>query len=134
MASTFSEMERGAGTMPIRSKSDGLNDLGDAPTGEESPDRALVTGLVVIRDSKVRNYILKRAGGSCEYCGNLGFKMKNGRHYIEAHHVIVLSKQGKDTVENVIALCPNHHREAHFGAEAEALEKDFMRCIQKRKW
>jgi 5-methylcytosine-specific restriction protein A len=34
-----------------------------------------------------------------------------------------LANQGPDTLENVIALCPNHHREAHFGIDRVHLEK-----------
>lgn len=48
------------------------------------------------------------------------------RYYIEAHHIIALSQQGEDTPQNVIALCPEHHREAHYGAEAEKLEQEFL--------
>ena len=40
---------------------------------------------------------------------------KSGSIYLESHHIHPLSEGGADTIENVIALCPNHHREAHFG-------------------
>lgn len=59
--------------------------------------------------------------------------MSNGKHYLEAHHVIALCDQGKDTEENVIALCPEHHRQAHYGTNAEALEKKFIECIGNRQ-
>jgi 5-methylcytosine-specific restriction protein A len=32
---------------------------------------------------------------------------------------------------NVIGLCPGHHREAHYGANAERLEKEFLRILAK---
>ncbi|MEY0334745.1 HNH endonuclease [Providencia rettgeri] len=32
------------------------------------------------------------------------------------HHVEWLANGGEDSVENAIALCPNCHREAHYGA------------------
>jgi 5-methylcytosine-specific restriction protein A len=118
---------------PSNSANDGLRDLESAPLGNESPDRAVVSSLVVVRDPKVRAYVLKGAAGCCEYCGKLGFLMSNGKRYLEAHHIIALGDQGKDTVENVIALCPEHHREAHYGKDAEALEMKFIKCIKKRQ-
>lgn len=110
---------------------DGLIDL-DIPVGNDMPDRAANSSFTVIRDSDVRRYVIKKAEGKCEYCKQEGFLMKNGQRYLEAHHIIGLAHQGKDSVENVIALCPEHHREAHYGAEAESLEKHLMRCVQER--
>lgn len=115
-----------------RDETDGLNDL-DAPAGNDTPDRAWRSSLTVIRDQRVRNHVIREADGRCEYCGQEGFLMPGGRRYLEAHHIIALAHQGKDTPENVIALCPGHHREAHYGAEAEALEREFLLCIQNRK-
>ncbi|MBI2813075.1 MAG: HNH endonuclease [Opitutae bacterium] len=109
---------------------DGLVDLTQAPTGNVTPDRALSIGTRVIRDPKVRAFVLRRAGGKCEYCGELGFKTASQTHYVEAHHIISLADAGKDTLDNVIALCPKHHREAHFGAEAERLEQEFVERIK----
>lgn len=69
------------------------------------------------RDSKIRTFVIDRAEGRCEYCGEQGFLMSDGKsRYLEAHHIISLADDGEDAVENVIALCPKHHREAHFGA------------------
>ena len=121
------------------SSNDGLQDLEASPLGNEFPDRAFASSWIVIRDAKVRAFVLLKAEGHCEYCRSigcksLGFLMSNGKHYLEAHHVIALSDQGKDTIENVIALCPEHHRQAHFGVEAESLESAFIECIQKRHW
>ena len=33
-------------------------------------------------------------------------------------------------MSNVIALCANHHREAHYGENAEALEMDFINVLR----
>lgn len=73
------------------------------------------------RDPRIRQFALERAGGRCEYCGTNGFKMPDGSLYLETHHVIPLSEGGPDSASNVVALCPNHHREAHFGATAKAI-------------
>jgi predicted restriction endonuclease len=37
-----------------------------------------------------------------------------------------------DTVDNVIALCPNHHREAHFGTVADSLRDEMLRVVEKQ--
>lgn len=108
-------------------KNSAIDDLpGADPVGVESPDRALRSSYAFKRDSKVRFAVIKRAHGKCEYCGKSGFLMSSGDRYIEAHHVIALAKQGPDTLRNVIALCPEHHREAHYGAKAVDLEKKFL--------
>lgn len=68
-----------------------------------------------IRRPDVRRYVLLRANGKCEYCGEEGFTMANGQVYLETHHIVPLHEKGPDSVSNVVALCPNHHREAHHG-------------------
>lgn len=111
----------------------GLADLGIPPEGTDVPDRALSVGYTVVRDNKVREYAIQRANGSCEYCGKEGFLMSNGRRYLEAHHIIALANQGKDTVDNVIALCPEHHRQAHYGVDAESLEEQFIEIVRNKQ-
>jgi 5-methylcytosine-specific restriction protein A len=112
----------------------GLMDLGHPPDGNDAPDRALSVGYTVVRDDKVRAYVIQRAESCCEYCGHKGFLMPNDRHYLEAHHIIALANQGRDTVDNVIALCPAHHREAHYGTEAESLEVQFIEIVRKKQY
>jgi predicted HNH restriction endonuclease len=46
-------------------------------------------------------------------CG-FTFKKKNGRFYSEAHHLIPLSEGGTQEENNIIILCPNHHRMMHY--------------------
>lgn len=42
-------------------------------------------------------------------------RRRDGKPYLEVHHRVLLSEGGEDTVENAVALCPNCHRETHFG-------------------
>lgn len=71
------------------------------------------------RNSDVVASVLERASGKCENetCRkDAPFKRaSDNSEYLEVHHKIQLSKGGKDTVENAIALCPNCHREMHYG-------------------
>lgn len=86
-------------------------------------------GLVYVRDPRVRNAALLRAAGRCEYCDAPGFVRADGAIYLETHHIIPLHARGPDTVANVICLCPNHHREAHSGADAALLRDAFLKQL-----
>jgi hypothetical protein len=46
----------------------------------------------------------------CQLCGWEGFKTKSGGRYIEIHHLIPLSEQGTNEIDNLIVVCPNHHK------------------------
>lgn len=69
------------------------------------------------RDPDVVAEALYRAEGFCENCKEKApfIKRSNGEPYLEVHHIIPLSQGGLDSLENVISLCPNCHREIHFG-------------------
>lgn len=58
----------------------------------------------------------------CQMCEALGlaspaFTKKNGTAYSEAHHVQPVSElsEGSLGCDNIMVLCPNHHRQAHYG-------------------
>jgi 5-methylcytosine-specific restriction protein A len=105
----------------LEANSNAINDI-----GTDSPDRAKSVKWVYARDPKIRATVMRRANGKCELCGELGFKQPDGKHYLECHHIIALANEGSDRLTNVIALCPNHHREAHFGKRSEELEKEMI--------
>ncbi len=50
----------------------------------------------------------------CQICNSFILK-KNGEYYIEAAHIIPKNKKGKETLGNIILLCPNHHKEFDLG-------------------
>ena len=53
-------------------------------------------------------------GFSCQICG-MSIVKKDGTKYIEAAHIKAKSKGGKETLSNIILLCPNHHKEFDLG-------------------
>ena len=108
-----------------------IDDLSVPPEGNQFPDRANIVVQVIKRDNRVRAHAIKRAKGKCEYCNVQGFATTNGGFYLEAHHIIALCDAGKDTVDNVIALCPHHHRQAHYGKDAVSLESKFIKILEK---
>lgn len=81
----------------------------------DSPERREIQGSAYVRSALVRAEVLTRAAGVCEACGEPGFRMANGAVYLETHHVVPLSQLGPDVAWNVVAVCANDHRVAHFG-------------------
>lgn len=72
---------------------------------------------IFLRDAGVVDAAKQRAAGRCEYCQTEApFLTGAGTPYLEVHHVVPLSQDGEDRLDNVLALCPNCHRKAHFGA------------------
>ncbi|MFY8350807.1 HNH endonuclease [Pseudoalteromonas sp. SSM20] len=60
---------------------------------------------------------LHRADGKCDKCGRSApfDRRSDGTPYLEVHHLVHLSEGGSDSLDNTLALCPNCHREFHFG-------------------
>ena len=81
------------------------------------PKRIKVTTYVFLRNPDIVAESLIRANGRCEKCCNPApfFKKSDGQPYLEVHHKIPLALDGKDSIENTIAICPNCHRETHYG-------------------
>lgn len=93
---------------------DRFTDQFDVQPNEGFPEQRDANGKVYVRSLEVRKAVLRRASGKCEFCDVPGFVKYDGRIFLETHHVVPLSEKGMDLVTNVIALCPNHHREAHY--------------------
>lgn len=73
-----------------------------------------VSSNVFIRDAFVAEYVKRRADGICQLCGQKApFSNKEGKPYLECHHIEWISDGGSDTIENTVALCPNCHRKMH---------------------
>ncbi len=85
------------------------------------------------RNASVRRNILKRADGYCEWCGEKGFITDSGAIYLESHHIVPLSEGGLDAESNVIALCPNHHKKAHYAKGAFQKREELLQKINKSK-
>jgi 5-methylcytosine-specific restriction protein A len=121
---------KGPASEYISKRQSALDDLDDVPEGALVPERLRMEGFAYKRNRMVRDHVLRRSKGRCEYCGEEGFLMTNGDRYIEAHHIIGLGDNGPDTVANVIGLCPKHHREAHFGERAIGLNNAFKEIVE----
>lgn len=86
--------------------------------------------LVINRIKRVKSIVdalKEKYHYKCQICG-FNFKMKNGNEYCEAHHLVPLSTGGSQMPENVIIICPNHHRMLHYAQEVKYCynEKDLV--------
>lgn len=95
-------------------------------------ERRMTEGTSFVRSPSVRLWVLERAKGRCELCDGLGFQTSDGRVYLETHHVRPLSDGGSDSVDNVVALCPNDHRRAHHAENRKQLGEQLFEILRGR--
>ena len=86
-------------------------------SAESIPEKIQIISTGFRRNADVIVAVLRRANGVCERCEKPApfIRRKDDSPYLEVHHWELLSEGGEDTVENAAALCPNCHREVHFG-------------------
>ncbi len=79
---------------------------------------------------KRSNYLMalikKLRGYKCQICQETILK-ENGEYYIEACHIIAKSDGGKDTLSNILILCPNHHKLFDYGKRS-IIKHDSKEC------
>lgn len=103
--------------------------------GKENGENSRVSrrsGRAYKRDRKVRDAVLSMAQGRCECCGEMGFETADGSRYLETHHIIEVSSRGPDSLENLVAVCANCHRKAHYSKSRLAIERAMISAIRKR--
>lgn len=86
-------------------------------SSNKRPERIQTTTHTFRRNPDVIVEVLLRADGVCERCKQQApfSRSRDGTPYLEVHHIKRLADGGDDSVENAQALCPNCHRELHFG-------------------
>ncbi|SMB99109.1 HNH endonuclease [Hymenobacter roseosalivarius DSM 11622] len=67
------------------------------------------------RENRAVALIKLLRGAKCQMCGT-GILKQDDSYYIEAAHITPKYMGGKETLENIIILCPNHHKEFDLGA------------------
>lgn len=63
--------------------------------------------ILIAKIKKDRNF-------ECQIC-NTKILKSNGSYYIEAAHIKAKKDKGNERKENILILCPNHHKEFDFG-------------------
>ncbi|WP_190240985.1 HNH endonuclease [Nostoc sp. 'Peltigera membranacea cyanobiont' 210A] len=83
------------------------------------------------RDQEIILEIKNKYNNCCQFenCG-FTFAKTNGGFYSEAHHLILLSQEGSQDENNVVILCPNHHRMLHY-AQVEIKDKENNKRLVK---
>lgn len=109
------------------------NDL-PQPPGNQTPKTSTTSVTQYQRDVQVKAWILKNAEGICECCDQEApFSGPDGRPYLEVHHVRKLAEKGADSTENAVAVCPNCHRELHYGQYSKSLVEKLYEKISRLK-
>jgi len=94
------------------SKADILNELKNLE--ETDPEVIYFKGKAFKRDNKTVAQIKVLRDFKCEFCGT-SIKKKDGSKYVEAAHIRAKHLKGRETLDNIILLCPNHHTEFDLG-------------------
>jgi HNH endonuclease len=80
----------------------------------------------------VRRYVLARAKGKCEACGDSSpFITADRQPYLEAHHLTRLADGGPDHPAHVIAVCANCHRKAHFSIDRASFNTGLKKKVSR---
>ena len=104
------------------------------PKGNQTPLATTSSVTQFQRDTQVKAWILKQAEGICECCNQAApFNGPDGRPYLEVHHVRKLAEKGADSTENAVAVCPNCHRELHYGQNSKSLVETLYDSIPRLK-
>ena len=106
---------------------------------KDRSERPVSSRIIMItkkhRDPFVSEWAKRRANGVCLLCGeDAPFVDKKGRPFLETHHLHWLSEGGKDSISNIVALCPNCHRKMHEleGTMVEAESRQFLvECVEE---
>lgn len=107
----------------------------DLPSGNIKPSQGKITVSKYNRDPKVVAWILKEVNGNCECCNqNAPFFKDDNEPFLEVHHLRRLADNGSDTITNAVALCPNCHRELHYGKnKSELVDRIYSNISRLRK-
>ena len=79
------------------------------------------------RDSSLAKNAIVRSDFKCDLDkSHVSFIAKNGKQYMEAHHLIPFSSQDDfknslDVDANIVCLCPNCHKMLHYGKTVDGL-------------
>lgn len=102
------------------------------PKGKKNPQSVLSSVTQFFRDPDIAAWVLAQAEGRCECCdAPAPFFRDNGSPFLEVHHVQRLADGGEDTINNTVALCPNCHRELHYGLEKKNLANKLIKKVDR---
>jgi 5-methylcytosine-specific restriction protein A len=65
-----------------------------------------------VRNRSLVGILQEMYNGRCQLCG-FDPRLLYGVTACNAHHIVYLSRGGRDELENLLLVCPNHHRVIH---------------------
>ena len=102
------------------------------PDGNRSPRKQNKETTTYDRDPKVVAWVLNTSKGVCEVCqSNAPFTKSDGQYYLEVHHLRRLADGGTDRTTNAVAVCPNCHRELHYGNNKASILENLYRNVDR---
>jgi 5-methylcytosine-specific restriction enzyme A len=97
-------------------------------------DQIVAKRNIYERSNKIRSYVLARANGYCDACSRPApFVSIGGIPYLEPHHIRRLGDGAPDDPRYMAAVCPNCHREIHYGANGREINERLQVEISSRE-
>jgi predicted restriction endonuclease len=78
------------------------------------PEEVKINSKSFKRDNNTIALIKILRDFKCQICSTT-IKKKDGTFYVEAAHIEPKHRKGRETPDNILLLCPNHHKEFDFG-------------------
>ena len=90
------------------------------------PSKKEVVHEIWQRNSAEVAWLKKKYSHRCQICGSVPFNGDLGNDICEAHHIVWLSRDGTDTRDNMILLCPNHHAAMHTNDPPPTFDREML--------
>ncbi|HEV2481907.1 MAG TPA: HNH endonuclease [Puia sp.] len=90
---------------------------------DKTEEFVAVSGLRLKRKNWIIVLIKELRDHKCQLCG-AQIRTKTGRYYVEAAHIDPKAKGGAETLDNILLLCPNHHKEFDLGEVEMGVRED----------
>lgn len=91
---------------------DNFNEIPDLE--DENAQTKTVQNTTYTRNNILIAKIKKERNFECQIC-KIKIQKRNGNFYIEAAHIKAKKDKGNEKKENILILCPNHHKEFDYG-------------------
>lgn len=117
--------------LTTKSREEVLNELKSLKVTD--PEIVIINHIAYKRDNRTIAQIKFLREYKCQIC-NTRILKRDGSYYVEAAHIIAKHKKGRETPDNIILLCPNHHKEFDLGNnEIIFSSKDLVMFIMNDK-
>jgi hypothetical protein len=79
---------------------------------------------IIRKDARIVKWLKELYNNKCQFPGcEAKVQTKSGEYYVEVAHITSVADGGKSTLDNLLVLCPNHHKEFDLG-DREIIERN----------